>query len=39
MPLRIELCLKIVQTVIEPFGVIHRIASCMWLDQRQQRGF
>ena len=39
MPLRIQLFLKIVQTAIEPFGVIHRIASRMWLDQRQQRNF
>ena len=32
MPLRLELFLKIVQTAIEPFGVGHRIASCMRLD-------
>jgi len=32
VPLRIELFLQIVQTAIEPFGVVHRIARRMGLD-------
>ena len=37
MPLPSQLFLKIAQTAIEPFAIGHRIASCMRLDQRQQR--